>query len=111
MVTILIMMLLMGFGAAALGKRFRIFTVAIFAVFIVFGVLSGMESPHINANLPTPKLGTWERINIGAFMIWVIVFANVLLHRKNVTDSFKQDRNHRINAKKEIADQVLPVMD
>jgi hypothetical protein len=88
-VTILMMMLLMGFGAAALGKRFRIFTTATFVLFLIFGSLSGVESPHINANLPTPNLGIWERINIAAFMIWVIVFSNVLHHRKNVTDSPK----------------------
>jgi hypothetical protein len=87
--TILMMMLLMGFGATTLGKRFRVFTIGTFVVFLGFGVLSGIGSPNINANLPTPNLGIWERINIAAFMIWVIVFANVLLHRKNVTDSPK----------------------
>lgn len=86
MITLAFMMLLMGFGAAALQKTFRIFTAVIFIVFIVFGVLIGVESPGIQANLPTPHIGIWERINIGAFMFWVIVFAIVLIRRKNVRD-------------------------
>jgi hypothetical protein len=86
MITLIFMMLLMGFGAAALGKSFRIFTIVTFVVFIVFGVLIGVESPGIQANLPTPHIGIWERINIGAFMLWVIVFAIVLIRRKNAPD-------------------------
>jgi len=87
MVTVLFMMILMGFGAAGLGKSFRLFTITIFVIFIIFGALSGMESPGINANQPTPYLGIWERINISAFMIWVIVFANALLKKEKLSGS------------------------
>ncbi len=89
MITVLFMMILMGFGAAVLGKSFRLFTIVIFLIFIIFGALSGMESPGINANLPTPHLGIWERINIGAFMLWVIVFANALLKKEKLSGSIK----------------------
>ena len=81
MVALLFMMLMMGFGAAALGKSFRLYTLVTFVVFIVFGVLIGTEAPGIEANLPTPGIGVWERINIGAFMLWVIVFAAALLQK------------------------------
>lgn len=83
MVTVVFMMLLMWFGAVALGKRFRVFTAVIFAVFIVFGILIGVESPGIRANLPTPHIGLWERFNIGAFMFWIIAFAIALIQREN----------------------------
>ncbi len=79
MMTLVMMLLIMGFGAAALEKRFRLYTIATWVVFIAFGVLTFMESPGIQENLPTPHIGIWERINIGAFMLWVIVFAVVLL--------------------------------
>lgn len=79
MMTLLFNMLLMGYGAAALGKRFRFFTIAIWVIFMIFGFLTFMESPGIKANLPTPHIGLWERINIGIFMLWIIVFAFVLL--------------------------------
>jgi hypothetical protein len=79
------MMLTMGFGAAALGKKFRIFTTVTFLVFFVFGILIGTETPNINAGLPTPYIGIWERINIAAFMLWVVVFAIAVLRKKNFT--------------------------
>jgi len=85
MMTLLFMMLIMGFGAAALGKRFRIFTTATFLVFVVFGILIGKEAPDLQANLPTPYIGVWERVNIAAFMIWVVVFAIALLRKKSPT--------------------------
>lgn len=81
-ITLVFMMLLMIFGATVLGKRFRLYTVATFAVFVVFGALTFIESAGIAANLPTARMGLYERINIGAFMLWVIVFANILLGRQ-----------------------------
>jgi len=83
MMTLLFNMLLMGFGAAALRKRFRLYTIATWVVFIVFGVLTFTESPGIEANQPTPHLGIWERINMGAFLLWIIVFAIALLNKRN----------------------------
>lgn len=82
MITITLMILIMGFGAAALGKGFRLYTVITFIVFVAFGVLIGAEAPGIAKNLPTPNIGTWERINIACFMIWVIAFSTGLLKRK-----------------------------
>ena len=83
MMTLLFNMLLMGFGAAALRKGFRLYTIATWVVFIVFGILTFIESPGIEANQPTPYLGIWERINMGAFLLWIIVFATALLNRIN----------------------------
>lgn len=88
-ISLIFMMAIMRFGASALGKGFRRFTIAIFVIFILFGVLIGTESPGIQANLPTPYIGIWERINIGAFMLWVIVFAKVLLSRKQLMVSIQ----------------------
>lgn len=81
-ITIILMMLIMGFGAAALGKWFRVYTIITFVVFIVFGILIGTEAPGIPENLPTPYIGIWERINIGAFMLWVIAWAIILLRKE-----------------------------
>lgn len=81
-ITIILMMLIMGFGAAALGKWFRVYTIITFVVFIVFGILIGTEAPGIPENLPTPYIGIWERIKIGAFMLWVIAWAIILLRKE-----------------------------
>jgi heme A synthase len=85
MVTLLLMMLIMACGAMALGRSFRIYTAVTFVVFIVFGLLIGMEAPGVAENLPTPHIGIWERINIGAFMLWIIMFAFALLKMKEAT--------------------------
>ena len=78
-VTVILMMLIIGFGASSLGKRFRLYSIATMLVLIVFGILTGLDGPRVAANLPTPWAGVWERINIGVFLLWIIVLAIVLL--------------------------------
>ena len=68
-----------GFGAAALGKRFRLYSVVTILILVVFGILAGLEIPRLTANLPTPWLGVWERTNIFAAMLWIAVLAVTLL--------------------------------
>jgi len=79
MVTVFLMLLAIGFGAAAFGKRFLLYSIATIALLVVFGGLTGMEAPRIAANLPTPWVGVWERINIGVFLLWVVSLAIALL--------------------------------
>jgi hypothetical protein len=79
MVTVLLMMLAIGFGAVAFGKRFRLYSIATMMLLVVFGALTGLEAPGIPANLPTPWIGVWERINIGVFLLWVVALAVTLL--------------------------------
>jgi hypothetical protein len=56
-VTVLLMMLAIGFGAAAFGKRFCLYSIATMVILVVFGALTGMDGPRIAANLPTPWVG------------------------------------------------------
>ena len=70
-----------GFGAAAFRKRFRLYSIVTMLILVVFGVLAGLEIPRLTANLPTPGLGIWERINIFAAMLWIGVLAVALLRR------------------------------
>jgi hypothetical protein len=88
-ITLLLMMLIMGFGAAAFGKKFRFYTASTFVIFIVFGTLTFMESKGMAAHQPTPWMGLWERINIGAFMLWVIVFTVLLLRIERSANTAK----------------------
>jgi len=82
LVTLLGMLVTIAFGAAALGKRFRVYSTATIVVFVVFGALTGLDGPKIAANLPTPWIGVWERINAGAYLLWVVVFTIALLQRR-----------------------------
>ncbi|HYK47186.1 MAG TPA: DUF998 domain-containing protein [Parafilimonas sp.] len=79
MVTVPLMALEIGFGAAAFGKRFRIYSIISLAILMVFGILTGLDGPAIGKNLPTPFIGIWERINIGVFLLWVVVLGIVVL--------------------------------
>jgi hypothetical protein len=72
-------LLAMGFGAAAFGKRFRLYSIATMLILVVFGVLTGLDQPQLEANLPTPWMGLWERIDIFATMLWIAVLAITLL--------------------------------
>jgi hypothetical protein len=93
-VTVLLMMLSIGFGATALGRRFRIYSVATMLILVVFGTLTGMGAPNLEANLPTPWLGVWERISISVDMLWVAVLAIVLLR---VGKSAHESAGERVN--------------
>ena len=84
-ITVLLMFLSIGFGAAAFGKGFRVYSIVTILVFIVFGVLTFSEAPNVDKNLPTPFIGLWERINIAAFMTWLLVFAMLFLRTENKT--------------------------
>ena len=77
--TVLLMVVAIAFGAAALGRRFRRYSLATIAVLMLFGVLTGLEAPNLAANLPTPWIGVWERISIVAFMAWLLALSAILL--------------------------------
>ncbi|HEV8447372.1 MAG TPA: DUF998 domain-containing protein [Gemmatimonadaceae bacterium] len=78
-VTVLLMLLAIGFGATAFGRRFRVYSIATLVVLVVFGALTAVEAPAIGSNQPTPLIGVWERTNIAAFLLWVIVLSCMLL--------------------------------
>src|ERR1051325_6716576 len=84
MVTLVGMLLAIGFGAAAFGKRLRLYSVATIVVWLVFGTLTGLDGPKIAANLPTRWVGLWERINVGAYLLWLVVFSVALRRRRTL---------------------------
>ena len=81
-VTVALMMFQIGFAAAAFGTRFRRYSIATMVVLSVFGALTFRSAPGVAANLPTPWLGVWERINVLGFMLWQAVLSMVLLRHE-----------------------------
>jgi hypothetical protein len=77
-VTVLFILLIIGFSSTADGKWFRIYSYATILVLIVAGAWAGLDGPRLAANLPTPWLGVRERINIYGYMLWLLVLALVL---------------------------------
>lgn len=72
-------LLTIGVGAFALGKRFRIYSLATLVTVLVFFVLTALYVPRVAANQPTPGLGLIERIDVYAAMLWLAVLATALL--------------------------------
>lgn len=73
----------MGFAASAFGQHFRLYSIGTMLIFLVFGALAGSDGPRIAANLPTPWLGVWERINIFGYLLWVVILAIALLRAQS----------------------------
>ena len=98
-VTSLFFMGALGFGAAGLGKRFRLYTLATMAIVFACGAWTGTYAAGIQANLPTPGAGVWERINTNAFMLWVVVLACALLRiragaKESMSDGSRCRQHH-----------------
>jgi hypothetical protein len=85
-VTVCLMLLAMGFGAVAFGARFKRYSLATMATLFVCGMLTAADAAKVQANLPTPWVGVWERTNIGVFLLWVVVLATRLLRAPVTTD-------------------------
>lgn len=78
----LVILLIIGFGAAANGKWFRIYSIGTILILILFGALTGIGSSRLATGLPTPWLGIYERINVYGYMLWVMVLAITLLRKE-----------------------------
>ena len=79
---VLLLLLAVGFGANALGKRFRAYSLATLLIVIVFGAVSALFGARLAAGQPTPGFGIIERVHVYAFLLWVAVFALALLRRR-----------------------------
>lgn len=85
MVTVILMMVAIGVGTAAFGVRFRVYSILTMLTLMVFGYLTARLSQDLEANLPTPWMGVWERINIGAFLLWIVVLSSLLLRQAKLS--------------------------
>lgn len=80
-------------GAAQFGRWFRVYSAATVSVVLLFsGVLTGIQSAKLSDGDPTPLLGFYERVGIGAWLLWLAVLAITLLrdpqqHARSVTDA------------------------
>jgi hypothetical membrane protein len=87
MVDVLLILLIIGFGANTFGRRFRRYSLGTILVLLVSGALAGLNGPRIAANLPTPWVGVTERISIYVSMLWVAVLAMALLRVRDTAAS------------------------
>jgi CubicO group peptidase (beta-lactamase class C family)/hypothetical membrane protein len=80
-VLVLLTLLAIGFGAFALGKRFRAYSFATLLVVIVLGTVAASYGARLAAGQATPGFGVVERVNIYSSLLWVAVLAVALLRR------------------------------
>jgi hypothetical protein len=102
-VWVLLSLSALGFGAAAFGRRFRIYSIASLLVQLALGTWVGMQGRNVAANLPTPWVGLVQRINIGVFMLWVVVLAIRMMR----TEEGAASRRHLNAAERELAATYL----
>ncbi len=69
----------MASGAFALGRRFRVYSIASLVATLGFGVLTSVQARGLATGDPTPWIGITERLCVGAFLVWVGVLAIALL--------------------------------
>jgi hypothetical protein len=81
-VTVLLMVVFIGFGSGARGKWFRLYSILTILAMLGFGALVGMQAPMVAAQLPTPWMGVMERVSVYAPMIWTLVLAIVLFQKQ-----------------------------
>lgn len=85
-VGILCWLVAMGFGAAALGKRFRIYSLVSLGLVVGFFALGFSYVPEASAGQPTPLLGLFERIGFSAYFLWLTVLAVALWRRPTIKE-------------------------
>ncbi len=78
-VNILLIVLFIGFGAAAHGKGFRLYSLATILILLVFGALAGMQIPRADPHFSAPWMGVMERVCYYSYLLWILVFAVVRL--------------------------------
>jgi hypothetical protein len=67
-------------AAVAFGLWFRLYSMITIVVIIGCGVLTSALSPNLQDGTPTPWMGLYERISIGAWLVWMTVLAVILLN-------------------------------
>ncbi len=77
-VTVAIMTSAIGLGAAALGKSFRIYSISTIFLLLVFGILTSMDAPKVQKNLPL-LLPVYGNVSISGFscfglLCWLVFF-------------------------------------
>ncbi|HEX6063737.1 MAG TPA: DUF998 domain-containing protein [Longimicrobiales bacterium] len=78
-ITLVLTMGFLGFGAAAFGRRFRAYSIATIIAVLLFGLLTAPLAARLAANQPTPWMGLYERVCIYAYQLWLTVLAARLL--------------------------------
>ncbi|MGD9531689.1 DUF998 domain-containing protein [Pseudonocardia sp.] len=84
-VTVLLITAQIATAAAAFGTGVRVYSAVTIAATLGFGALTGVLVGDIAAGGATPWMGFTERVGIGAWLLWMVVLAALLLREGRVT--------------------------
>lgn len=82
-----VILMTIGFGSLALGRRFRVFSWTMFGSILVFGALTVPSGMRLAAGEPTPGLGILERVAYYSILLWVAVLSVALARRSSTRDA------------------------
>ena len=80
-VFVVLLLAMIGAGAFAFGRKFRVYSFVTLAIVIVFAGLTVPFAPRLAAGRPTPGLGIIERINVYAAILWPGLLSLAILRR------------------------------
>ena len=91
-IAVFLMFVYIAFGAAALGRPFRWYSIITIVLLLMFGLLTVPVVGGISTGQPTPWAGVIERINIVMDLQWIAVLSIVLLRTRKPTSLPACDR-------------------
>src|SRR3954471_1798666 len=68
-----------GCGAAAFKSRFRVYSIVTVVTALVFGALTSTQAANLVDGKSTPLMGLYERVSVGAWLLWIAVLSVILL--------------------------------
>lgn len=80
-VTVLVILLSLAIAAIPFGIRFRIFSLGIILVYLGLGALPFLGAAQAEVGESAPWVGLVERIMVYGYMLWVSIFAILLIRR------------------------------
>jgi hypothetical protein len=72
-----------GCAAAAFKWRFRVYSIMTVATALVFGALTSTQAANLVDGDPTPLMGVYERVSVGAWLLWLVVLSLTLVRGRD----------------------------
>ena len=81
-----VILMTMGFGSGALGRRFRNLSRTTFATILLFGAATAPFGLKLAHSEPTPGMGLLERLAYYSILVWVAGLSVAMLRRASVKE-------------------------
>ena len=70
-------------GAGAFNWRFRVYSIVTVVTALVFAALTGTQAANLVGGEGTPLMGVYERVSIGAWLLWIAVLSVISLRGRD----------------------------